>query len=238
MKGLAIDSAISRLSICAKNDDKTAEIILDIGNRLTEKIVTTVEYALKQVDLEFKDLEYVAISNGPGSFTGLRVAFSFAKALTLSHNIPCYAVDTLDLYSYALKDLNYPVLSVIDAKKNKFYAKLIDASCNASNKENSCLLPSGDYEIEQIINKINECNIKTLIVSGEDARLFIERVKGDDEICDLTLLKINNSVTYAQSLHSIALELIEKNAPPLSDFASPEYLRASEAEENLNLTTS
>ena len=81
MKALSIDCAVSRLMISAKNDDKIFTSIYDIGMKQSESIVPAIDYALEEVLLSPSELDYTAITLGPGSFTGLRLGISAAKAI-------------------------------------------------------------------------------------------------------------------------------------------------------------
>ena len=79
MKALALDTSISCIQIAAKNDDKIASLVLDIGMRQSEKLLPSIDFVLKQAELEPGDLDYTALCQGPGSFTGLRLAFAALK---------------------------------------------------------------------------------------------------------------------------------------------------------------
>ena len=84
MKALAIDSAVTCISLAACNQQKKASVTLDIGMRQSEKLIPAIEYVLEQVELEASQLDFIALSGGPGSFTGLRLGFAAAKGLQLS----------------------------------------------------------------------------------------------------------------------------------------------------------
>ena len=77
MKALAIDTSLTRITICAKNEDKVSYLVLDIGMKQSEKLLPSIEFVLSQVELKLEELDYTVLCKGPGSFTGLRLAFSF-----------------------------------------------------------------------------------------------------------------------------------------------------------------
>ena len=95
MKALAIDCAVSRLTIAAKNEGKTCTCIYDIGMKQSEILVPSIEYVLSKVDLTSADLDYTVLTEGPGSFTGLRLGFSALKAIELAYNVPVYGISSL-----------------------------------------------------------------------------------------------------------------------------------------------
>ena len=83
MKALALDTAISCITIAAKNDDNLASLVLDIGMRQSEKLLPAIDYVLSQADLKPGELDYTVLCEGPGSFTGLRLGFAALKAIEL-----------------------------------------------------------------------------------------------------------------------------------------------------------
>lgn len=218
MKALSIDGAISRLTVSAKNDDKVFTSIYDIGMRQSESIVPAIDYVLSKVELKPSDLDYIVIAEGPGSFTGLRLAISSAKAIELAYNVPVYGISTLEMYSYSYTDFDCPILSVIDANKNKFYASLIN--------KNKILMKDGDWDTEDIIKNVKK--IKKLIICGPDRNKMAELIQNKNKKICIYTPKINQVTTDA--LFSIAENKITAKIPPMKDFDGPVYLRASEAE--------
>lgn len=225
MKALAIDTSLTRITICAKNDDNTAYLTLDIGMRQSEKLLPSIEYVLSQVDLKTSDLDYTVLCKGPGSFTGLRLSFSALKAIELSHGTPLYGVGTLEAYSYAYSSLPFPVICAVDAKKNRFYVRINNGTEN--------IIEDGDYEIDAIAEKITGLESSEFFVCGSDAELFIERIKKDIPSFNKKLFCLKGKPNETENLFAIAEDMIAKKIPALKDFEGPVYIRASEAEEHL-----
>ncbi len=223
MKALAIDTSLTRITIAAKNDDKTAYLTLDIGMKQSEKLIPSFEYVLSQVDLKTSELDYTVLCKGPGSFTGLRLAFSALKAIELAYNVPVYGVGTLDTYSYAYSDLDIPVLCAVDAKKNRFYLK--------AQYKGNVLIDDGDYQLEDACKGILKIESDRIFVCGSDAALFIERIK--ELVPAKKFLCLRGTPNETENLFAIAEEMMDKKIPTLKDFDGPVYIRASEAEENL-----
>ena len=218
MKALSIDCAVSRLMISAKNDDKIFTSIYDIGMKQSESIVPAIDYVLEKVLLSPSELDYTAITLGPGSFTGLRLGISAVKAIELAYNVPVYGISTLTMHAYCFKDFELPVLAAIDANKNKYYANLSD--------KNKTIMEDGDWDTDIIIKNVKK--IKKLIVCGPDANKLKDIIIAQNK--KIKILTPKTNIVTAEALFSIAEDMISKNQPAIKDFDGPLYLRASEAE--------
>lgn len=218
MNILVLDCAVTKLSIAVKTEDKFISQTYDIGMRQSEILVPTIDEILSKAGITAADLNYSALTIGPGSFTGLRLGISALKAIELAYNVPVYGISSLTIYSYAYKDLGLPILSCIDANKDKFYACLSD--------QNSLILEEGDYEVEEIISKLN--GLSKVLVAGPDAQKLADIIKENKN--DIEVLTTKASAMTTEALVAITEDKISKGEATLKDFDGPVYLRASEAE--------
>ncbi|MCR4734269.1 MAG: tRNA (adenosine(37)-N6)-threonylcarbamoyltransferase complex dimerization subunit type 1 TsaB [Treponema sp.] len=231
MKALAIDGAISKLTISAKNDDKTATLILDIGMKQSENIVPAIDYVLKKVEVQIADLDYLTLSIGPGSFTGLRLAISALKAIQLASNADLYGISSLAIYSYEFKEFGLPVLSGIDANKGCYYANITDYSSKNEDGKYNELLCDGDWEIQKVIEKAT--SFDKIIVCGPDSDKLSALIKEKNP--KMIILSPCTQIVTTEALFAITEEKIQAGEEPLKDFDGPKYLRASEAEQKAGL---
>lgn len=218
MKALAIDCAVTRLVISAKNDDKICTSIFDIGMKQSEILVNAIDYALTKVDLSSADLDYTTLTIGPGSFTGLRLAISALKAIELAYDVPVYGISSLKTYEYSYIDFNLPILTGIDANKDKYYARI--------SIDNSIFLEDGDYETSFIQEQIKD--FEKIIIAGPDCDKLKEILQANYP--SKIFLTSKNSFVTTENLFELAEKEIAANNPPLKDYDGPVYLRASEAE--------
>ena len=218
MNILVLDCAVTKLSIAVKTEDKFISQTYDIGMRQSEILVPTIDEILSKAGITAADLNYSALTIGPGSFTGLRLGISALKAIELAYNVPVYGISSLTIYSYAYKDLGLPILACIDANKDKFYACLSD--------QNSLILEEGDYEVEEILSKLN--GLSKVLVAGPDAQKLADIIKENKN--DIEVLTTKASAMTTEALVAITEDKISKGEATLKDFDGPVYLRASEAE--------
>lgn len=226
MKALAIDCACSRMTVAAKNEEYTFTAIYDIGMRQSETLVPAIDYVLEKCGLAKNELDYTALTIGPGSFTGLRLGISALKAIECAFGTPVYGISSLQTYAYPFIDSAFPTLACIDANKDKFYAGIY--SCE------NALLEDGDYDVPFIIQKLE--GIKELNLAGfkKDTDKLEALLKSQGYTPVIHKLAVPAVTT--DCLFALAEKKITAKLPPLKDFDGPVYLRASEAE--IKLTTS
>ena len=226
MNILALDCAVTRISLAVKTDSKFISATYDIGMRQSEILVPSIDELLHKAELSPSELNAMVLTIGPGSFTGLRLGISAFKAIELAYNVPVYGVSSLEAYAYPYKNLELPVLSCIDANKDKFYARFTE--------NDKIFLKDDDYEIEKIIEAVKD--FETIFICGPDVLKLSEKLQSAYN--GKKFLLPAAPAQTAEALIKIAEELIEKKAEPLKDFDGPVYLRASEAELKLNGTIS
>ncbi|MGL4987162.1 MAG: tRNA (adenosine(37)-N6)-threonylcarbamoyltransferase complex dimerization subunit type 1 TsaB [Treponemataceae bacterium] len=221
MKAFAIDSSSSFLSLYAVNSDKTSEINIFAPQQQSEKLISLIEQTFNHIDVSAKDLDFIVASLGPGSFTGLRLAFATLKALSFAFDIPFYGLSTLLTMAYPYKNLPFSIMPVIDARKERFYFSLYN--------QGKQIIADDDKSVEDIIQKLIDHGQSQIMVVGHDAKLFCKKA---ESFTNIQFLNLTQSTGLAQSLFEQGGDLFLQNAPALSKDASPLYIRASEAEEN------
>ena len=120
MKYLAIDTSSARLTVALSIDGKNyIENDVNCGTQHSVTLMPKLEELLLSAGVELTDLDFIACVTGAGSFTGIRIGVSTAKALCYATGKPCLAVTSFDTIAY-----NKPsgkVLAVIDAKHGHYY---------------------------------------------------------------------------------------------------------------------
>ncbi len=97
----------------------------------SEQLHIFIEEALKGASLTFKDISAVAVSKGPGSYTGLRIGVSAAKGLCFSLDLPLISVSTLESLAMQGHAKNYDfIIPVLDARRMEVYSAIFDAQGN------------------------------------------------------------------------------------------------------------
>ncbi len=228
MKGLAVDSSITKISIAAKNDDYTVTASYDIGMKQSETLLPAIGYVLEKAGLTPQDLDYTCICQGPGSFTGLRLGFAAVKAFECAVKKTLYGISTLKANAWALENLSTLVVSVIDAKKDRFYA--------TAYKNGTELFSEDDYPYEKLAELLNKCEETSFVLAGPlpDCKVFCENVA---PLLNGKTVNVPKAVPPAtDALFAITEKMISEGKAPLAEYDGPVYLRVSEAEENISKT--
>jgi len=125
MRLLALETSTLAGGVALLDGDRlVAEYVLDVSVTHSERLVASVDRVLGDAGWGRGDLAALAVSIGPGSFTGLRVGVSTAKGLAVALGIPIAAVPTLDAMAACVPWAMLPVCPVLDARKGEVYASL------------------------------------------------------------------------------------------------------------------
>ena len=118
MNILAIDTSNRPMSVALyHNEIPLIEHTLNSKRNHSVQLMPAIEYLMKEVNLQPKDLSKIVVANGPGSYTGLRIGVTTAKTLAWSLNIPLVTVSSLELVAANLIYSNGLVCSFFDARQ-------------------------------------------------------------------------------------------------------------------------
>ncbi|MBN1622519.1 MAG: tRNA (adenosine(37)-N6)-threonylcarbamoyltransferase complex dimerization subunit type 1 TsaB [Endomicrobiales bacterium] len=125
MTVLAIETSGFTLSVAVCEDKKVlSEVFLNTGPNSSEKLLPAIDKVLKRSKRKLKQIDKIAVSTGPGSFTGIRVGLSCVKTLSQHLKIPVVGMNTLDILTASVsfdKKNSTVVFPVIDALRNEVY---------------------------------------------------------------------------------------------------------------------
>lgn len=154
---LAIDTAFSRCTAAvfdAAGDGRLlASAEPEIGKGHAERLTGVIDEVLAEAGTTYRDLQRIAVTTGPGSFTGIRVGVAAARGLALALDIPAVGISTLDALAHGAiaaaggnaelraSRSTAPALAVIDARRGEVYAALYSPDGSALNGP-AALLPA------------------------------------------------------------------------------------------------
>lgn len=196
MKLISIETTTNFGSIAYLEDGITKKEIFfessDIAGEFIEKL-----------NFIYDDFDYIVVSNGPGSWTGIRIGIGFAKGLALGDKKKIYCVNLFESFFYSIKDFKYKFLCIVPFVKDKFYYSEFKGRFN--------------YKKQFKIKKI-ELKDLIKIVKKEDYFLIGPGVLNLKEVINVEKIKTINFLIYPKaSLNGIiAYQKIKRNIPSLS----------------------
>jgi tRNA threonylcarbamoyladenosine biosynthesis protein TsaB len=156
---LNIETATKNCSVCLAKEGEAIVLTEYAGEGYThaEKLHVFIEEALQKAGIAFSDLEAVAVSMGPGSYTGLRIGVSAAKGLCYALNIPLLAVDTLELLARSIKIDEGMIIPMIDARRMEAYTAIFDKSYTKLRDTKAEIITGSSFkEIEGIMHLLGD----------------------------------------------------------------------------------
>ena len=134
MLTLAIDTASAACQACIHDSD--ADRVLGfatetIGRGHAERLLPVIDAALDAAGVSLSGIDRIAVTVGPGSFTGIRVGLSAARGLALALGCECIGIDTLEALAAGHPETAGPILAVLDARRGEVYAALFEAGPRA-----------------------------------------------------------------------------------------------------------
>lgn len=128
MKILSVDSSATAASVAITEDETLlAEYTIDNGNTHSETILPMIEAALDMLGLKMADVDIFAVSNGPGSFTGVRIGTATIKGLAFASQKACVGVSTLEALAYNLVGFEGVICPVMNARRSQVYTALFES---------------------------------------------------------------------------------------------------------------
>ncbi len=120
---LNIDTAINNASVCLAEDDRLVNIAINENQKdHAAWLQPAIKNLVESAGIELKHLDAIAVSIGPGSYTGLRIGLSTAKGLCYALNIPLIAIGTLDMMAVAAENKDFDLLCpMIDARRMEVF---------------------------------------------------------------------------------------------------------------------
>lgn len=207
MNILAIDTTTKKAEVSIQAYDILNTYVEENEITHSEKLMPLVDKALKSADMSVDNIDCIACTIGPGSFTGVRIAIATVKALAYSLNTPIFCMNTLELMARSVEKSNSKyVLSMLDAKNNRAYYALY------TSKDFEVIIDCKNKTIEDILEEIKALEIDmkdVLVVSNNKDFLAIhfsnvEQVSiSTEKLCNCVDLEDKQHVTDCMKLDAV-----------------------------------
>lgn len=225
MKILSVDSSSVSASVAITENGVTlAENFINNGLTHSQTLMPMVEKTLNDAKISVKDIELFAITNGPGSFTGVRIGIASIKGMADALNKKCVAISTLEAIAEPLKNEDCIACAVMDARCNQVYTAMF--------KSGKRLCEDKAVLIDELGQELKNYNKKVVFI-GDGSVLCYEKLKDVVTECEVAYESIR--FVHASSIGRIAEEKVKNGEMPINSAnLVPFYLRLPQAERELN----
>lgn len=225
MKILSVDSSSVSASVSiTENGIVLAENFINNGLTHSQTLMPMVEQVLKEGNISIKDIDMFAITNGPGSFTGVRIGIASVKGMADVLGKKCIPVSTLEAIAEPLKNEDVIACAVMDARCNQVYTAIF--------KMGKRLCEDKAVLIDELGKELKNYDKKVVFI-GDGSVLCFEKLKDTLKDCEVA----DESIRYVHgsSVGFIAEDKIKNGEIPIdSAKLLPFYLRLPQAERELN----
>ncbi len=221
---LGIDSSATAASVAIINDGKlVSEIFSDTGLTHSQTLLPMIEKCLQMANISVENIDLIAIANGPGSFTGVRIGIATVKGIAFTNNIECVEVSTLESMAYNLPVFDGIICSVMDARCNQVYTAMFE---NTDGCKVNRLSDDTAISIDELCEQLKNIG-KSIIFIGDGAEICYNKLSSD--INSLYISPVN---IRKQRASSVALCGLDKEKKTAKDIAV-NYIRLPQAQREL-----
>ena len=225
MKILGIDSSGLVASVAIVEDKKmTAEYTIHFKKTHSQTLLPMLNEIVQMIELDLNTIDGIAISGGPGSFTGLRIGSATAKGLGQALGKPLIHVDTLMALAYNFAGTQAIVCPIMDARRNQTYTgiyRFLGLECET-------ILEHSAIGIDELIAKVNQLG-ENVIFLGDGVEVFEDIINQELNV-PFMFAPPHLSHQRAGAVAYLGLQLMEKGMTQDAASHRPEYLRVSQAE--------
>ena len=201
-----------------------AEQYQNTGLTHSQTLMVMAQDVLDQCGKAPSDVEAVAVANGPGSFTGVRIGVAAAKGFAWGREIPIYGVSTLEAMARGLGIFDGYVCPVMDARRSQVYNALFYVNQGALTRQTE----DRAISLEDLKNELKNLE-KPIFLVGDGSILCYNTLQQD-----VPHLVLPPESRMHQRAVGVGLAALEQETPDSAAGLSPNYLRLSQAERERN----
>ena len=225
MNLLAVDTSTTSCSVAFFNGDRLlAEEIYTAGQTHSRHLLTIIHRILDACRCDPAGVTGIAVTRGPGTFTGLRIGISTIKGLATAIGAPVVGVSSLSALAFPFRRFNHPVVAMIDARRGEIYHAHFRGRVNRVEP----IRPAAVGAPEMVAMTLPE----DAVLVGSGAVLYQQVFA--DKCATARLADTNQHVIRAASVGRLALGRFLKDDVDGIDTLIPEYIRKSDAQIQLS----
>lgn len=177
---LNIETATKNCSVSIAANGKTlvCKEISELGYSHAEKLHLFIQDVIQEAAISFSQLSAIAVSQGPGSYTGLRIGVSAAKGLSYALQIPLISVDTLLALAHQVSENDGLIIPMIDARRMEVYSAIFDSNKQKIREVQAEIISEESFAaISDKIYFIGDSNEKVKSVLTKSNFVFLDAIQ-------------------------------------------------------------
>lgn len=224
MKILALESSAMTASAAVVTEELVmAEYTIDHKKTHSQTLLSMIDEMLRMAGVEPEELDAIAVSGGPGSFTGLRIGSATAKGLGLALNKPLIHVPTIDAMAYNIYGTDKIICPIMDARRTQVYTGVYEF-----NTEFKILKPQDVILIKDLVALLNEMG-REVIFLGDGVPVNKEYIENNMKV-PYSFAPLNLNRNKASSVGAVGMALYKAGKTEKAEEHLPDYLRQTQAE--------
>ncbi|MDE7157013.1 MAG: tRNA (adenosine(37)-N6)-threonylcarbamoyltransferase complex dimerization subunit type 1 TsaB [Lachnospiraceae bacterium] len=222
---LAIESSSLVASVALADEDRViAEYTTNQKKTHSQTLLPMIEEIFRITDADKKEIDAIAVSAGPGSFTGLRIGSATAKGLGLAWNKPLISVPTVEGLAYNIQFTDRYICPIMDARRNQVYTGIFENT----NGRQTTVMEQCAIAVEELVAILNEKG-RPVIFLGDGTPVYRE-VLDEKLSVEHGYAPVNMNRQRASSVAALGMIYYREGRTESSDCHVPNYLRMSQAE--------
>jgi len=198
---LSIETATTNCSVSLSRKGETLLLKEDYSNNYShaERLHVFIDETLREANIDRSQLDAIAVSKGPGSYTGLRIGVSAAKGLCFALDIPLISISTLESLAHQVKVEHGVIVSMLDARRLEVYSAIFSSELKMKRKIKAQILDKSSFAQELSIGKVyfigNGVEKTKTLISNENAIFIEDKLPSAKQMSALAYYKYKKSDT-------------------------------------------
>lgn len=226
---LAIESSSLVASVALADENRViAEYTTNQKKTHSQTLLPMIDEIFKITGMDKHDLSAIAISQGPGSFTGLRIGSATAKGLGLALNKPLISIPTIESMAYNIQFTDKCICPIMDARRNQVYTGIYENENGIQNE----LMGQRAIAVEELITILNELK-RPVIFLGDGTPVYMEILDEKLEVKHY-YAPLHMNRQRAASVATLGMVYYSQGKIESADSHVPNYIRITQAERERN----
>ena len=198
---LSIETSTTNCSVSLSKNGETLLLTEDYSNNYShaERLHVFIDETLREAKIERSQLDAIAVSKGPGSYTGLRIGVSAAKGLCYALDIPLISISTLEALAHQVKPESGVIVPMLDARRMEVYSAIFSSEFKEIRKIEAQILDETSFVEELSKGKVyfvgNGVEKTKALLNNENAIFIEDKLPSADQMSALAFLKHKKSDT-------------------------------------------